>query len=516
MLLLLLLCCSYYCYAAYFVVLLLIFLLYCSYCCYTAHIVALLLILFYFDCLPLQHDAEAIYVASKSTTVNDLSLLERQLPDLEMQKLFFSRTDPSINLSIRDHFGCTISTAEKFLSYKYEFCAIEYPEIISPLISYDRLTSEPIICDKNSPMVVAQTQTYVEMQLFGSLFFKEAFWALPLSPKFDNFMQWHLVIQRILWLYSGNVAIFHGQEKLIGHLFSSSFDINLEFFHDLDSLNCTGFSSVDHCLTASLQSLSKWLVLPIEEQRLLNKWLLLIQNYMPLEQKTPPKCLSKDVQYRPAYRHERRDIVSENLEISYSLLQRSCTDYLQRSSMDFLENSIKKSWKQFDGILLVIVFNNAHYEAIPYLETLYRSFFPNLLYCGPDTPQPQATKFSFISYGGTPPGHSNGSMNYECLILAYSMYPYMSGGYFVIADDILLLIHKIVELPVEQTWFIPKSEVRIGEIQRNRECKLNMCDFYTHWPWWLDYQNATITALLNLREQAKKTQLFHRFVEHSC
>ena len=451
--------------------------------------------------------------------MNDLLLLDKQLPDHDMQKLFLSRTDSLTNLDISDHFGCTSPTAnvtEQQLVYKYKLCAIKYPGIISPLTLYDDLLEKTITCDKYSPFVVAQNQTYVYMKLFGSLFFKEAFWALPLTTNFDAYIQWHLIIQRILWFFNSNIAIFHGREKLREPPFKKKKEIYLEFFQDLNSLNCIGMTSVSLCLTTTFRSLSKWLVLPVKEQSLLIRWLLLIQKFMPETQKSSPTCSEKDVQYRPVNHHKNVNNISKNFELNFSLVQKLCTAYLQRSSMDLLEKSFMKHRKHFDDILLVIVFNNAHYEVIPYLETLYRSFFSNLLYCGPGTPKSQETRYSFISYGKTPFGHTSGAMSYECLILAYNMYPYMPGGYFLVADDILLLIHTIMTLPTEKTWFFPKTLVRIGDIQYNRECNKSMCGFYTLWPWWLEYQNATITALLNLREQAKTTQLFNRLVSYKC
>ena len=72
---------------------------------------------------------------------------------------------------------------------------------------------------------------------------------------------------------------------------------------------------------------------------------------------------------------------------------------------------------QFDDVLLLVVFNKPHYEAFQFVETLYRPFFPNILYCGTAKidvnryPGVNNFTFSFISYGETPRVHIAGASN---------------------------------------------------------------------------------------------------------
>ncbi len=128
-------------------------------------------------------------------------------------------------------------------------------------------------------------------------------------------------------------------------------------------------------------------------------------------------------------------------------------------------------WMQFHDVLLMVVFNNPWYEGIPYIETLYRPFFPYMLYCGPGMPDFTSNKFerlnnfefTFYSYGGTKKGYKHGAFNYECMIRAINMNFPVSGILFI-SDDTLLSVHKLQYLHRNTTWYIPLWDLVIDDL----------------------------------------------------
>ena len=137
-----------------------------------------------------------------------------------------------------------------------------------------------------------------------------------------------------------------------------------------------------------------------------------------------------------------------------------------------------------------------------------------MLYCGPISidasryPGLNNFRFSFISYGQSPKGHVPGAFNYKCMETALRL-DYAVDGYLSAADDLLLAVHTLSELTTKAVWYRPKNSIRIGEISKLRECKLGMCDFYPHWKWWKDYQNATVEALKEIANRTHSSAIMH-------
>jgi len=194
-----------------------------------------------------------------------------------------------------------------------------------------------------------------------------------------------------------------------------------------------------------------------------------------------------------------------------------CTK-LKTDTTNDVRVDLSRSWQQYGDVLLLVTFNKDHYESLPYVEALYRSFFPSILYCGPG--HPDYTRFpalrslnlSFVSYGETPEGHVDGALNYRCLTYAVDMH-YSVAGYLAMADDILLPVHplsKLMDAHRGVTWYLPPGEVRVGEVLKLRECRLGMCDFHPHWDWWEEYRPNIIQLFYKIHKLENYSPLVHR------
>ncbi|ELU15610.1 hypothetical protein CAPTEDRAFT_201273 [Capitella teleta] len=203
-----------------------------------------------------------------------------------------------------------------------------------------------------------------------------------------------------------------------------------------------------------------------------------------------------------------------NLDFISQLYHSTCDSV----KMPFVNNiDFARPLVQYSEILLLVIFNGPVYAALPYVEALYRSFFPNIVYCGPGHPNYnilqnlKQLKISFISYHKSPKGHVKGAFNYECLSIAIKM-NYNVQGYLTIADDMVLFPSSIKNHTnhFDSVWFLPKGRIRIAEITRLRECRRGICDVPTDkWPWWRKYIVAVIKLFDHFDNNEHNSTLIH-------
>jgi hypothetical protein len=89
---------------------------------------------------------------------------------------------------------------------------------------------------------------------------------------------------------------------------------------------------------------------------------------------------------------------------------------------------------------------------------------------------------------------------------------YNVEGYLTISDD--LFISALAVKPkmdfMNSVWFLPKKQIRIGEILKLRECRLGMCDFYPHWTWWEEFRPAVIQLFYTFQKIAPQSPVVHQ------
>jgi hypothetical protein len=434
----------------------------------------------------LQQGAEAIYIARDSTSIQDLALLDKHIPDFAVRKLFIERNNSDeVNFDTLTHFGCHHGNKGDVPepSFTYTLCTLDYPAIITPLVTRHTAVNETLVCDRRAPMATAHKGTYVDLDLQGSLFFKEAFWALPLSVTMATGL-WESVVQWVLWRQGAHVGVWSGKDTLTATPRpSTAANVDPDFIYKLSAVQCLSDAewSASLCVNKVLVSLNSYGILQAQDTVLLRKWFLRVTKSVPYDltgEVAQTQCLPSMVKYQPINAKHREDATSVKTRIQ--LGKKMCTPHLEKESLNNIFNLINNNNRKFDDMLLIVVFNNAFYSTIPYIELLIRAFWPNILYCGPDT-MTSSARVSYVSFGANLPGYRRGSFNYRCVVHAYSMYPYMPGGYFITNDDILLLPHLISPLPLDSVWFVQHRVV----MDFDRKCPFRdgKCDTKMYYSW---------------------------------
>ncbi len=194
-----------------------------------------------------------------------------------------------------------------------------------------------------------------------------------------------------------------------------------------------------------------------------------------------------------------------NLRMIRQVYGDTCTAHLNKN----LSMSFSMPWVQFENVLLLVVFNNPHYESIPYIETMYRPFFPYILFCGPGIPDfnlPNTRRvknfhFSFYSYKGTKAGFAKGAFNYECMEAAIKM-QFAVEGILFLADDVLVSIHHLTGLNLSHAWYLPGSEVKTADVARKKSCSHGICDKKYDWPWWTKFTEKALHLLKRMEHES--------------
>ncbi len=368
----------------------------------------------------------------------------------------------------------------------------------------------------------------------GALYMKAGFWALPMPEleSMSNQLQGHnVLIQKLFWLVGDNILLWHNEfnEDTMRPQVSSQIAIDSDkVMNILSKLKCpAGDLDFKSCIFKALATLRMAGLIDEEYHQYTVSWvhaLMYVNHQLPqlINTNIEKVCTNETVKFHPIdyskgsvhkkpFSKKYYSPVSNNQTIS-QLVNKTCSKFSMPSDVKI---NLTAPWHQLDNVLLIVTFNNPHYEVIPFLEIMYRPFFPYILYCGPGTPNEHKIPllknftFSFISYGSTPKGNFPGSFNYECTSMAVKSH-YSVDGYLVIADDILLSMFRLTELLRHVVWFMPSKEVRIGEVTKLRECRLGMCDFHPRWRWWEDYQSQILAMLRRLKKNQYKSNLIYR------
>ena len=412
------------------------------------------------------------------------------------------------------HFGCNRTSHGKHspsaLSYsmcRHKVAAIQTTAACSGVRTPDPSVTRPV-CDAHAPPVALANAIFAPVHLEDALYTRDAFWALPaaLVTDPDESLMWSLVVQRLLWLSGNQVVVRRCRTSLnssaSSRLFSAPTRLNKwqcrsttmkRCIHDLIANN-------SGLLNDSIAfSYSRWL-------DALDKTGYMFPQFSDsfIEGCEPVIWHAVDYSVPTLRRRFGAGLYSPvtNIEPLTKLYNDTCHSH-NVTMPNYVHINFAHPWTQFDDVLLLVVFNKPHYEAIPFVETLYRPFFPNILYCGPIIidvnryPSVNNFTFSFISYGVTPRGHIAGAFNYKCMAMALQL-DYAVQGYLATADDLFLVVHTLSELARKAVWFWPNEWFRISEISKLRECKLGVCDVVPHWPWWRRYKVATVDALIEI------------------
>lgn len=472
----------------------------------------------------LQDGAEVIYVIPQNADLATIQPPVNAVYETKHRALLVESQSTFLNLSA--HFGCLTSSGPPQSRLKYSMCEMTRPAIqaVPSICSSIHKSRHPMKCDNTAPAVVLKVGLSAAVTLEDALYFQEAFWALPLISSPSGFgskgLSLSLLVQKMLWKMGGNLMILNHS----GYKESTRCDTDdgrFEVMRALDSVDCEGVSNMQ-CLMNLAAALKLEFPLFELQQRWIQMLKKLYANTFASNFSVTPLC-ETNVKYHPIVPSKRDGYLETsfkspqipNLERNVDVYRQVCKLEDDVSSLTSNLVNLAQPWTQFADVLLIVVFNNPLYDVIPYIELLYRSFFPLILYCGPRDVSPEAFpalknySFSFITYGDTPAGHSPGSFSYQCVTMAMDMH-YKVSGYLTIADDMVVFPHKLATFPKHAVWFLSQKEIRIGELQKLRECRLGMCDFFAHWNWWQEYQIAALAVCRTLKQRQHSSYLINK------
>ena len=143
-----------------------------------------------------------------------------------------------------------------------------------------------------------------------------------------------------------------------------------------------------------------------------------------------------------------------------------------------------KPWVSFDDIILVVTYNNPLYGNIGAIELLYRPFFTNIVYCGPEELSSMDNQFNvtFIKYNQYPQSVNlpPGSSMFQCTALAMNKYKSNRNaikGYLLTADDALPILRNLAYLPRDQIWYFNSSHFSYYDVSTRKSNS-------RRWIWW--------------------------------
>ena len=272
----------------------------------------------------------------------------------------------------------------------------------------------------------------IHLDLENAQFEKQAFWALPVTKmNTQDLLIWSQIVFKIiahskqhLFLSSAEVsgtAIYNYQLKEDMGLIRNITQTNVDYFHKQAS-----FSSLIHEI-----SLSK---LSVAVKRQVLQWIVLIKTG-----REPLISNISGINHKNYAKHLR----FQNYNLVQRLYNETC--FIYGSNVNFTH-----PWIRFGSIALVILFNHDFYNVIPYLELMYRPFFPQIIYCMPSNNMQEERKFlrfnvTIIYYQSKT--RYPGGTNYLCVYHVQKL-NLSAKGYLFVADDVLLSLSFIKRLPL--------------------------------------------------------------------
>ena len=166
---------------------------------------------------------------------------------------------------------------------------------------------------------------------------------------------------------------------------------------------------------------------------------------------------------------------------------------------------------------MIIVFNTGLFQALPYVDLLYRPFFLSILYCAHARPEENkfphlfdasgSIKYSFTMYPHKPATTPD---FYACVKQALYM-RYDVDGYFVIGDDTLVSLDIIRNFDVRIAWISNAST--ITDLTTLKPCRGQTCDVNSTWAGWPQRRKDVLQLFEYLGNEAQPASLAGRCYE---
>ncbi|KAK6196305.1 hypothetical protein SNE40_001555 [Patella caerulea] len=356
--------------------------------------------------------------------------------------------------------------------------------------------------DERAPPVILST---AESELFikeNILFHYDSFWAIGVLE--DNDHIWSMWLQRLL-REIGNFVSFAHVEKRISNSsvckskYNHSNEMLTNVFNQILTWTCDD-EDFFSCVGSLSLFMSKHQFITYVEYTVIKSWLndLRKSGYkVPSMRQKPTNQESLEPVHKVAFQPV---INSPTLQYDINF------DHMCSTSLPNCPYSDVVPIRSWDNILLVIVFNtDGHYHVIRHLESIYRPFFKNIIYCGTNVDASISFPISFIEMGDD---FSRGEFGYQCLQNAMRM-NYDVEGYLHLSDDVLLNVWSMHNLQTDKVWF--QKSMRVANLLQS-----TVPDVWrnpTWWPWESSSGKVTLhKAIQHLRKLSEKDEITHVFL----
>ncbi len=332
----------------------------------------------------------------------------------------------------------------------YSTCEVPAPAIITYLS-----VSKNANCDPQGSSITVPVGKFVQFNPDVALYSQKAFWALPFVSEGGMFSQvWPHLVQKMLWI-SGNRICLKGPLAL--NTMNNSVAAIVQ--NMIQKWNCNS-KRLGECTLSLVDLVVKHLQLDMGTMLQGQAWIEALSHMGYAYPNAAEYVRSpKPLLYQPTNKPNMLGFGNNAKEIA-KIYSDTCSQY---------QNSLQKQinfaqpWTKFEDILLIVVFNTPMYHSIPFVETLYRPFFPKIVYCGPGTPNYQSKslrnlQFEFYSFGENKKGHYPGSFNYACMVGVASK-NHSVAGYLFTSDDLIFSISKLLPLNRNRTWYVPEWDI---------------------------------------------------------
>ncbi|XP_048245062.1 probable glycosyltransferase STELLO1 isoform X1 [Haliotis rufescens] len=329
---------------------------------------------------------------------------------------------------------------------------------------------------KQHAPIFLQVNTFASLSSDVLAFHYDAFWALPLLDVDKG----DFIIQRVLWYLNGRVGIYPfpvPSQSRIAHTTSSN--CLVDFLHSWD---CTGNLNVLECLAEVVKLLKDNQLLSSYEAFLVIEWLAQLRSIQYIIPKRIPQQRSLDLK-KTTLGIIATPINSTSMTDTYHTRLRAVCP---KTDIKFSDNT--------NDIALIISFNQPLlYANIPLLEAMYRPYFNNIIFCGPEiknfTSYVQNATTGYFIYMEL--FKRDWHYMYECIIEAMKLNVDVKG-FLQIGDDTLINPWNIDTLPRDKIW------LHTGGRRENVSQK----DINPMWIWWKDGKPRILAVIDDIRNMS--------------
>ena len=165
--------------------------------------------------------------------------------------------------------------------------------------------------------------------------------------------------------------------------------------------------------------------------------------------------------------------------------------------LSFFSFNLQSNIINYD-VLLIINFNNPHYENILFLKSIYKDFFPNIVFCG----DKKTDQVEYSYQGSMPPYNLRGHMSYKAIAKFMKKYPQYKG-YLFVHDDCLINFWNLFRFDKNKIWISQPRYISFNDIVREQGYRC-----------WTEACFLDIRYLLKLFKKLSNQQYYNNLIKN--